>query len=151
MLRARMTTTAAGLPAGFEDPAFRSARNRNWLVLGFLYAAFYMSRYNFVAVMVNLAGSFGWTNTDLGIFETAMPLVYGLSVVLNGPIADRIGGRKAFLFGAIGVVVMNLLFGLCTSFVEVPAVVVGKGHDMHVVTAAVLKHGFASRSLLLLM
>ncbi len=42
-----------------------------------------------------------------------MPLVYGLSVVINGPIADRIGGKKAFLFGAVGVMVMNALFGLC--------------------------------------
>lgn len=136
---------------GFDDPAFRSVRNRNWLVLGFLYAAFYMSRYNFAAVMVNLAGTFGWTNTDLGIFETAMPLIYGLSVVFNGPIADRIGGRKAFLFGALGVVVMNFLFGECITFVDVPAVVTGKGHDAHVVTAAVLKHGLHPRSLLLLM
>ena len=148
-----MTTSApvAGLPTGFDDPAFRSARTRNWLVLGFLYAAFYMSRYNFAAVMVNLAGTFGWTNTELGIFETTMPLVYGLSVVFNGPIADRIGGRKAFLFGAVGVVVMNLLFGLCISFVDAPAVVIGKGHDAHVVTAAVLRHGFQPRTLLLLM
>jgi OPA family glycerol-3-phosphate transporter-like MFS transporter len=148
-----MTTSApvAGPPTGFDDPAFRSARTRNWLVLGFLYAAFYMSRYNFAAVMVNLAGTFGWTNTELGIFETTMPLVYGLSVVFNGPIADRIGGRKAFLFGAVGVVVMNLLFGLCISFVDVPAVVTGRGHDAHVVTAAVLKHGFNPRTLLLLM
>ena len=148
-----MTTFApvAGLPTGFDDPAFRSARTRNWLVLGFLYAAFYMSRYNFAAVMVNLAGTFGWTNTELGIFETTMPLVYGLSVVFNGPIADRIGGRKAFLFGAVGVVVMNLLFGLCISFVDAPAVVIGKGHDAHVVTAAVLRHGFQPRTLLLLM
>src|SRR3954463_2201494 len=103
-------------PKEFENPAFRSRRTQNWLALGFLYAFFYMSRYNFAAVMVNLAGTFGWTNTDLGIFETAMPLVYGLSVVFNGPIADRIGGRKAFLFGAVGVVVMNFLFGECITF-----------------------------------
>jgi OPA family glycerol-3-phosphate transporter-like MFS transporter len=143
--------TEKGLPNGFDDPAFRRTRTRNWLVLGFLYAAFYMSRYNFAAVMVNLSATFGWSNTDLGIFETAMPLVYGLSVVFNGPIADRIGGRKAFLFGALGVVVMNLLFGLCISFVAVPAVMVGKGHDAHVLTEAVLTHGFQPRSLLLLM
>jgi OPA family glycerol-3-phosphate transporter-like MFS transporter len=146
-----MSVPPAPVASGFDDPTFRSARTRNWLVLGFLYAAFYMSRYNFAAVMVNLAGTFGWTNTDLGIFETAMPLIYGLSVVFNGPIADRIGGRKAFLFGAVGVVVMNGLFGLCVSFVDVPAVMIGKGHGAHVVTAAVLKHGFHSRSLLLLM
>src|SRR3954470_14144889 len=152
MLRARpMTTTAAGLPTGFDDPAFRSNRTRNWLVLGFLYAAFYMSRYNFAAVMVNLAATFGWTNTDLGIFETAMPLVYGLSVVFNGPIADRIGGRKAFLFGAVGVVVMNFLFGLGTLLVETPAVWSGEGKAAILVTPAVLGHGFTSGAAIAMM
>ena len=73
------------------------------MVLGLLYAFFYMTRYNFAATMSELSRTFGWTNTQLGIFETMMPLVYGLSVVFNGPLADRIGGRKAFLFGAVGV------------------------------------------------
>jgi OPA family glycerol-3-phosphate transporter-like MFS transporter len=148
-----MTPTApvVASPLGFDDPAFKKTRTLNWLVLGFLYAAFYMSRYNFAAVMTNLSGTFGWTNTQLGIFETMMPLVYGLSVVFNGPIADRVGGRKAFLFGAGGVVIMNALFGLCISFVETPAVMAGKGHDAHVVTAAVLKHGLDAQTLLVAM
>lgn len=149
-----MTSSASAsitLPPGFDAPGFRKARTRNWLVLGFLYAAFYMSRYNFAAVMVNLSATFGWTNTQLGIFETMMPLVYGLSVVFNGPIADRVGGRKAFLFGAVGVTVMNILFGLCISAVNVPAVMEGVGHSAHVVTPAVLKYGFDAHSLLLLM
>lgn len=143
--------TAVEHPVGFEDPRFRRHRTRNWMVLGLLYAAFYMSRYNFAAVMVNLSGTFGWTNTQLGIFETMMPLVYGLSVVFNGPIADRVGGKKAFLFGAVGVTVMNLLFGLCILAVEVPAVMAGKGHDAHVVTAAVLRSGLDPHTLLILM
>ena len=51
------------------------------------------------------AATFGWNNAELGIFETVLPLVYGLSVFFNGPIADRLGGKKAFLFGAVGVIV----------------------------------------------
>ena len=136
---------------GFDDPVFRRQRTINWLVLGFLYAAFYMSRYNFGALMGPISQTFGWTNTQLGIFETMMPLVYGLSVFFNGPLADRLGGRKAFLFGAVGVVIMNLLFGLCITAVAVPAVMQGKGHDAHVVTEAVLKFGFAPNTLLWLM
>ena len=136
-------STAAARPPAFADPAFQRRRTVNWLVLGLLYAFFYMTRYNFAATMSDLSRTFGWTNTELGIFETTMPLVYGLSVVLNGPIADRIGGRKAFLFGAVGVTAMNFAFGACIlAVVATPAVMAGTGHDAHVVTPAVLSHGF---------
>lgn len=100
-------------PAAFADAAFQRRRNANWIILGLLYAFFYMSRYNFAATMSELSRTFGWSNTELGVFETTMPLVYGLSVVLNGPLADRFGGRKAFLFGALGVTFMNFAFGAC--------------------------------------
>src|SRR5262249_37529063 len=39
-------------------------------------------------------------------------LLYGVSAIFNGPIADRFGGRRAMLFGAFGACVFNLLFGL---------------------------------------
>src|SRR5512142_2795963 len=96
------------------SPEFKRRRVINWMSLGILYAFFYTTRYNYTAAAPALANILGWKNTDLGVFETVMPLVYGLSVVFNGPLADRIGGKKAFLFGAIGVVVMNVLFGLAS-------------------------------------
>jgi MFS transporter, OPA family, glycerol-3-phosphate transporter len=138
-------------PAAFADPAFRRRRTTNWMALGLLYAFFYMTRYNFAATMSELSRTFGWTNTQLGIFETMMPLIYGLSVVLNGPLADRIGGRKAFLFGAVGVTVMNFAFGACTLAVVTPAVLSGVGHDAHVVTPAVFQGGIAPGTLLFVM
>jgi OPA family glycerol-3-phosphate transporter-like MFS transporter len=142
---------SASPPAAFADPAFRRRRTANWMVLGLLYAFFYMTRYNFAATMSELSRTFGWTNTQLGYFETMMPLVYGLSVVFNGPLADRIGGRKAFLFGAVGVTLMNFAFGACTLVVATPAVMSGTGHDAHVVTAAVLHGGFTPGTLLIMM
>lgn len=112
-MSAGASSVRGAVPAEFKDPAYRARRNQNWLVLGLLYALFYMTRYNFSAVMSNLSSTFGWTNTQLGVFETISPLVYGLSVVFNGPLCDRIGGRKSFLFGAVGVTLMNFLFGVC--------------------------------------
>src|ERR1019366_2747325 len=69
----------------------------------------------------------------------------------NGPLADRIGGRKAFLFGAVGVTLMNFAFGACTLAIATPAVGPGAGHEAQVVTAAVLRGGFTPSTLLLLM
>lgn len=144
-------TVSTPLPEAFKSAAFRKRRTQNWIFLGLLYSVFYMSRYNFAAVMVNLAATFGWTNTQLGVFETMMPLVYGLSVVFNGPLADRIGGRRAFLTGAVGVTVMNFLFGLCIYAVQVPAVMAGEGHEAHVVIPAAIALGLGANQLLWIM
>lgn len=130
---------------------FRRRRAVNWLSLGFLYAFFYMTRYNYTAVAPILADVLGWKNTDLGVFETVMPLVYGLSVVLNGPFADRIGGKKAFLFGAAGVVVMNFLFGLASVAVISPAVWQGEGVARELVTPAGLRFGLSGGMILTMM
>jgi MFS transporter, OPA family, glycerol-3-phosphate transporter len=143
---------ATDLPALFADPRFRRRRTANWMVLGLLYAFFYATRYNFSATNAELAHMFGWTNTHLGVFETVLPIVYGLSVMFNGPLADRIGGKRAFLIGAAGVTLANLLFGAAiATLVQTPAVMEGSGHDAKVVTAAVLNFGFDSDSVVTLM
>lgn len=136
---------------GFEDPEFRRRRTQNWLVLGFLYAFFYATRYNLSALSGQLCTHFGWTNTQYGVFETMMPFVYGVSVLVNGPIADRVGGKKSFLFGAAGVVLMNFLFGLGTLMVQTPAVWSGEGKAAVLVTPAVLSNGFSSGTAIALM
>jgi MFS transporter, OPA family, glycerol-3-phosphate transporter len=133
------------------DARFRARRAQNWLLLGVLYALFYMSRYNYSATSAYLATVFGWRNAELGVFETVMPLVYGLSVVLNGPVADRIGGKKAFLIGTAGAIAMNLLFGATAFYVVHPAVWEGAGAARHVVQPTVLAGGMTARSLLVVM
>jgi OPA family glycerol-3-phosphate transporter-like MFS transporter len=143
------------MSATFDRPvlssAFRQRRVINWMSLGVLYAFFYMTRYNYTAVAPVLADLLGWKNTQLGVFETVMPLVYGLSVVLNGPFADRTGGKRAFLFGAIGVALMNLLFGMASLAVAAPAIWAGTGLARHVVTPATLKFGLSGGMILTLM
>ncbi|MBW2704326.1 MAG: hypothetical protein JRF33_26205, partial [Deltaproteobacteria bacterium] len=78
------------IPSDFRDPAYRKRRAQNWILVGLMYSFFYMTRYNFSAVAPSLQEIFGWTKSDLGIFETMLPLVYGLSVVFNAPLADKI-------------------------------------------------------------
>lgn len=133
-----MSAKLSAIPAEFRDPEYRMRRFRNWMLVGVLYSLFYMTRYNFMALSPELQGLFGWTKNDLGLFETILPLVYGLSVFFNGPLAEKIGGRKAFLIGAVGVVIANALFGALCLTVDVPAVWAGSGHDRTLVQAAQL-------------
>lgn len=92
--------------------AFRWRRAQNWLTLGLTYAAMYTARYNFAFANKNLSDVYGFSRTAVGTIITVSTLVYGLSAMFNGPIADRIGGRRAMLIGAAGAVVFNLAFGL---------------------------------------
>lgn len=94
-----------------EQKAFEWRRRQNWITIGVLYALFMMSRYNYSAISPLLLAAFGWTKEDLSFLETALPFFYGLSVIINSTIVDRIGGRKAYLVGSAGVVVANILFG----------------------------------------
>lgn len=91
---------------------FRKRRALNWLTLGFTYAAMYMGRYNLSFANKALSDTYGWDKTDIGAIITAALSIYGISALFNGPIADRIGGRKAMLMGVFGAVVFNIAFGL---------------------------------------
>lgn len=95
-----------------HSPAFRSRRTQNWFVLGLTYAAMYMARYNFPLANKALSDEYGWDKAQVGLIITVATLVYGLSAMFNGPIADRFGGRRAMLIGATGAFVFNLMFGL---------------------------------------
>ncbi len=93
-------------------PEFRRRRGINWLTLGLTYSAMYMGRYNLSFANASLSKTYGWDKTQIGAIITAALSIYGFSAIFNGPIADRIGGRRAMLIGATGTVVFNFLFGL---------------------------------------
>ncbi|MEW6512052.1 MAG: MFS transporter [Bacteroidota bacterium] len=104
-----MEQTADGRP--IHSAAFRRRRALNWLTLGFTYAAMYMGRYNLSFANKALSDSYGWDKTQVGTIITAALTIYGISALFNGPLADRIGGRRAMLIGVFGSVVFNLAFG----------------------------------------
>jgi len=110
VVEVRPVSTSTLLPK--HSGAFRLRRTMNWLVLGLTYAAMYMARYNFAFANKALSDTYGFTKSQVGWIITFSTFLYGLSAIFNGPIADRIGGRRAMLIGASGAVVFNLAFGL---------------------------------------
>ncbi|MCC7071460.1 MAG: MFS transporter [Deltaproteobacteria bacterium] len=93
---------------GHSD-AFRRRRVFNWLPLGLTYAFLYFGRYN-----INEATSALGKIVDNAGFGTIFAVgswVYGVSFLVNGPLTDRLGGRKTILIAALGSALSNLLMG----------------------------------------
>jgi MFS transporter, OPA family, glycerol-3-phosphate transporter len=90
-----------------HSPEFLRRRLWNWLPLGLTYAFLYMARYN-----LDVAKNAGLMDkADLGVVSAIGMWVYGVSFVINGPLTDRIGGRKTIIIAAAGAAVTNLLMG----------------------------------------
>ena len=85
-----------------HPPEFRRRRFLNWFPLGLTYATMYMGRYNFNVVKNDIGALYHLDKAQMGLIATFGFWTYGLSVMINGPLADRIGGRKAILIGALG-------------------------------------------------
>ncbi|MFA6234283.1 MAG: MFS transporter [Bacteroidota bacterium] len=82
----------------------------NWLPLGLTYAFLYMARYN-LTVSKNALGPL-MSKEAFGIIFAAGTITYAFSFLINGPLTDRIGGKRAMLIGAAGSAVMNVVMGL---------------------------------------
>ncbi len=104
----------SGNPAG-HDRTFRIRRLMNWLPLGLVYSFLYMGRYNLTVSKNALGGMM--SKEQFGIIFAAGTVTYAFSFLINGPITDKIGGKKAILIGAFGSMVMNGVLGLLTYFI----------------------------------
>jgi OPA family glycerol-3-phosphate transporter-like MFS transporter len=110
----------ADLGTHVHSQAFRIRRITNWLPLGLTYAFLYMGRYNikvsqhFFGDMMMADGTPLMTNAGFAQIFFWGTLTYGFSFLINGPITDRIGGKRAILIGAAGAVLANIALGLVT-------------------------------------
>ncbi len=104
------------IDVGHSD-AYRRRRVMNWLPVGLLYAFLYMGRYNLTVAkgvfgdLTNAAGEVLMTNADFGWIFGVGTAVYGTAFIINGPLTDRIGGKKAVLIGATGSLIANFAMG----------------------------------------
>ena len=96
-------------------PAFRRRRFINWLPMGRAYAFLYMGRYN-LTVSKNALGNL-MTKEDFGIIFGWGTVVYAFAFLINGPLVDKIGGRKGILIATFGSAVMNLAMGVYLSHI----------------------------------
>ena len=104
---------------------FRTRRFWNWFPAGMTYAFLYFGRYNLTAYK----NAVGMSNDAYGTIDLWGALVYGFAFLLNGPLADRIGGRATLLIAAVGSTLMNLAMGF---------VALGGWDDHHKITFSVL-------------
>jgi OPA family glycerol-3-phosphate transporter-like MFS transporter len=91
---------------------FITRRFINWFPLGMTYAFLYMGRYN-LNVSKNALGSL-MSKEDFGMIVFVGTLVYGLSFLVNGPLVDKIGGRKGIMIAAVGAACANIVLGVLT-------------------------------------
>ena len=96
-----------------HSPEFRLRRFFNWFPLGLTYALLYMGRYNLTVAKSSLSQTQKlMTNEDFGVIFGAGTFVYAFAFLLNGPLIDRIGGRRGMLAAAFGSAASNLAMGL---------------------------------------
>lgn len=90
-----------------HSPAYVRRRVMNWLPVGLTYAFLYMGRYNLNSTIgpvfdkAQFSTIYGWGT-----------LAYGVSFVINGPLTDRLGGKRTIILAAAGALVANVAMGL---------------------------------------
>lgn len=95
-----------------HSAAYKRRRFLNWFPLGLTYAFYYMGRYNLNVAGPTMMEKFDLTKGEFGMIATCGFWIYALSVLFNGPLADRIGGKKAIVIGAFGAAVLNFIIGM---------------------------------------
>ncbi|HUJ43611.1 MAG TPA: MFS transporter [Opitutaceae bacterium] len=94
---------------------FMVRRFINWFPLGMTYSFLYMARYN-LNVAKNALGT-TMSNEDFGLIFGAGTAVYALAFLVNGPLVDKIGGKRGIIIAAVGASLANIVLGLLTYLV----------------------------------
>lgn len=74
------------------------------------YIGYYLCRKNLSAAFPLMEEVFGYTNSQLGLIAFYSELAYAAGKFINGPLADKLGGKKIFLTGMVGAMVCNIAF-----------------------------------------
>jgi OPA family glycerol-3-phosphate transporter-like MFS transporter len=95
-----------------HGPWFLSRRFINWFPLGMTYAFLYMGRYNLTVAKNSLGGLM--SNEEFGLIFAAGTITYAFSFLVNGPLVDKIGGKRGILIAALGASGANIALGAIT-------------------------------------
>lgn len=120
-------TLVAIIVAYFRDnplhhsKAFMWRRFVNWFPLGMTYSFLYMGRYNLNVFKVAVSSQI--SNAQFGYIFGIGTGVYAFSFLLNGPLVDKMGGKRGILVAGFGAAAANLALGILSSLL-----VAGKLH-----------------------
>jgi OPA family glycerol-3-phosphate transporter-like MFS transporter len=95
-----------------HPPGYRLRRGQNWFFLGLMYASYYLCRRNLSIASPELTSEFKFSNEQYGAINTGRDGGYAVGQFVNGLFADRLGGKQAMAVGALGTILMNVVFGL---------------------------------------
>ena len=129
-------TSSEAIAAGASTPGHRFAdgtpytmdflwrRRKNWLPIFFLYATFYMCRYNMNVAKAFVGFEYGWTKAMIGDLVGFWAIAYAAGQFINGQVADRIGGRYMMALGAVITAVANFAFGFAGMVGSLPIFII---------------------------
>ncbi len=95
-----------------HTPWYLNRRFINWFPLGMTYSFLYMGRYNLTVAKTALGGRM--TKEEFGLIFAAGTLTYAFSFLVNGPLVDKIGGKRGILIAAVGAAAANIALGVVT-------------------------------------
>jgi OPA family glycerol-3-phosphate transporter-like MFS transporter len=76
------------------------------------YIGYYLCRKNLSAAVPLIGDAFNYSNAQLGLIALYGEIAYAIGKFINGPAADKIGGKKIFLLGMVGAIIANFLFSM---------------------------------------
>ena len=127
-----MAASASPVDHTFE---FRLRRFWNWFPMGLTYALLYMGRYNLTVAQTSLGKTQLMTKEDFGLIFAAGTVVYAFAFLFNGPLIDRIGGKRGMLLAAFGAAAANFGMGVyLRDVLAAGAIACGGGGDTSIAT-----------------
>ncbi len=85
-------------------------RNSSFIVMLVGYIGYYLIRANLSAAVPLIGETFHYTNEQLGVIGFTSEIAYALGKFINGPLGDRVGGKRIFLLGMAGAIFFNFIF-----------------------------------------
>jgi sugar phosphate permease len=76
------------------------------------YIGYYICRANLSAAFPLMSEAFHFTNSELGLIALYSEIAYATGKFINGPLGDRLGGKKIFLVGLLGAIACNFIFSM---------------------------------------
>lgn len=98
------------------NQAYRYWRMRICYSIFLGYAFFYFTRKSFTFAMPYMAQELSLSKGELGLLSSILYISYGMSKFISGVMSDHANPRYFMATGLIITGVLNILFGLCSSF-----------------------------------
>jgi OPA family glycerol-3-phosphate transporter-like MFS transporter len=107
-----LTQPPAQAPTAVSERTYSRLKWRMLLAAMFCYLFFYTGRQTFGFAIPGIQADLGLSKTTLGAISGALLWSYAVGQMVNGNLADKLGGRRLMALGAV----LSTILNWCTSF-----------------------------------